>query len=161
MFSDPQFWILIAFIIFVGAIFNPVRKILTENLNNKINEITTNINKAEKLKNDAQQALSEIKKRKNEVSKEISNIQKEAKDKISLVENISHTRLKEQINKRKELVKIKIDQMSREVNIGIQKYIYQTSVTATINLLEKKLNDKEKQNQIDQSLTELNLVLKN
>ena len=32
MFSDPQFWVFIAFIIFIGVIFKPVRKILSINL---------------------------------------------------------------------------------------------------------------------------------
>ena len=39
MFSDPQFWVAIAFIIFVIAIFNPTRKILSLSLDKKINEI--------------------------------------------------------------------------------------------------------------------------
>ena len=39
MFSDPQFWVFVAFIIFVGAIFNPVRKMLSTGLDSKIKEI--------------------------------------------------------------------------------------------------------------------------
>ena len=50
---------------------NLIRKILTTNLDNKINEIKNNIVQAEKLKNDAQQTLSEIKKGQNDISKEI------------------------------------------------------------------------------------------
>ena len=63
MFSDPQFWVLVAFIIFVIAIFNPVRKILLSNLDKKIDEIKNSINEAEKLKNESQITLSEIKKK--------------------------------------------------------------------------------------------------
>ena len=62
MFNDPQFWVLIAFIIFIGIIFNPIRKILLASLDSKINDIKENIDQAEKLKNDTQQTLSEIKK---------------------------------------------------------------------------------------------------
>ena len=107
MFSDPQFWVLIAFIIFIGIIFNPIRKILLAGLDSKINDIKESIDQAEKLKNDTQQTLSEIKKRQNEVKIEIQNIQKEARHKISLIENNAHTKLKEQINKRNDLQKIK------------------------------------------------------
>ena len=32
MISDPQFWVAIAFGIFILAIFNPVRKILSSSL---------------------------------------------------------------------------------------------------------------------------------
>ena len=36
MFSDPQFWVAVAFIAFIAAIFNPARKILTTNLDKQI-----------------------------------------------------------------------------------------------------------------------------
>ena len=161
MFSDPQFWVFIAFIIFIGIIFNPIRKILSTTLDSKIKNIKENINQAEKLKNDTQQTLSEIKKRQNEVKIEINNIQKEARYKISLIEDNAHTKLKEQINKRGELAKIKIKQMTRDANIDVQRYIAQTVITATIDILEKKLNEKQKQDLINQSIAELNTVLQN
>ena len=39
MFSDPQFWVAIAFIIFILAVTNPIRKILKSSLDAKIKEI--------------------------------------------------------------------------------------------------------------------------
>ena len=39
MFADPQFWVAIAFVIFIAVIFNPIRKILGSTLDNKINEM--------------------------------------------------------------------------------------------------------------------------
>ena len=78
MFSDPQFWVFIAFIIFAGVIIKPVRKILSINLDNKIQEIKNSIDQAEKIKNDAQLTLGEIKKRQNEVKGEIDSIRQEA-----------------------------------------------------------------------------------
>ena len=67
MLSDPRFWIFIAFIIFIGVMIKPVRKILSINLGDKIQEIKDSIDQAEKIKNDAQLTLSEVKKRQNEV----------------------------------------------------------------------------------------------
>ena len=32
MFSDPQFWVAVAFVAFIELVFNPIRKILTTNL---------------------------------------------------------------------------------------------------------------------------------
>ena len=161
MFSDPQFWVFIAFIIFIGVMIKPVRKILLINLGDKIQEIKDSIDQAEKIKNDAQLALSEIKKRQNEVKGEIDLIEQEAKEKITIIENNVHTKLIDQINKRNALASVKIDQMTRDANTEIQKYITQITISATVNILEKKLNDKEKQNLISQSVNELGSVLKN
>ena len=161
MFSDPQFWVFIAFIIFIGAMTKPVRKILSINLGGKIQEIKNSINEAEKIKNDAQLTLSEIQKRQNEVKGEIDLIQQEAKEKITIIEKNAYTKLTDQINKRNALASNKIDQMTRDANTEIQKHITQIAISAAVNILEKKLNDKEKQNLINQSVNELGSALKN
>ena len=161
MLSDPQFWVFIAFIIFIGVMIKPVRKILSINLGDKIQEIKDSIDQAEKIKNDAQLALSEIKKRQNEVKGEIDLIELEAKEKITIIEKNAYTKLIDQINKRNALASVKIDQMTRDANTEIQKHITQIAISATVNILEKKLNDKEKQNLINQSVNELGSALKN
>jgi len=161
MFSDPRFWVFIAFIIFIGVMIKPVRKILSINLDDKIQEIKDSIDQAEKIKNDAQIALSETKKRQNEVKGEIDLIEHKAKEKITMIEKNAHTKLIDQINKRNTLTSAKIDQMTRDANTEIQKHITQIAISATVNILEKKLNDKEKQNLINQSVNELGSALKN
>ena len=139
----------------------PVRKILSINLGDKIQEIKDSIDQAEKIKNDAQLTLSEIKKRQNEVKVEIDLIGQEAKEKITIIEKNAHTKLIDQINKRNSLASVKIDQMTRDANTEIQKHITQIAISATVKILEKKLNDKEKQNLINQSVNELGSALKN
>ena len=161
MFSDPQFWVFIAFIIFIGVMIKPVRKILSINLGDKIQEIKDSIDQAEKIKNDAQLTLSEVKKRQNEVKGEIDLIAKEAKEKISMIEKSANSKLIDQINKRNALASVKIDQMTRDANTEIQKHITQIAISATVSILEKKLDDKEKQNLINQSVNELESALKN
>ena len=161
MFSDPQFWVFIAFIIFAGVMIKPVRKILLINLGDKIQEIKDSIDQAEKIKNDAQLTLGEIKKRQNEVKGEIDSIRQEAKERIAIIEKNAHTKLTDQINKRNALASIKIDQMVRDANTEIQIHITQIAISATVDILEKKLNNQEKQNLINQSINELESVLKN
>ena len=161
MFSDPQFWVLIAFIIFVGAIFNPVRKIITGSLDNKIAEIQDSINDAEQIKNDAQLALSEIKKRQNKVNSEIQKIKEDADKKVRIIEENFRNKLTEQIDKREGAASLKIDQMLRDANNEIQDYITDTSVATSINILKAKLDKNEKQNLIDLSIKDLNSILKN
>ena len=158
MFSDPQFWVFIAFIIFIGVIFNPVRKILSTSLDSKIQEIKDSINQAEKVKNDSQITLSEIKKRQNEVKETISLMNKETKDKIAIIEENARAKLKEQMDKRNTLASIKIEQMTRDANTEIQQYITLTALSATVDILNKKLNDQEKQNLINQSINELSSI---
>jgi len=161
MFSDPQFWVAIAFIIFILAIFNPVRKILNSSLDTKIKEIKESIEEAENLKNDTQVTLSEIKKRQNEVELEIKEIHLNSKNKIKILESQAQIKLSEQNSKRESLAKAKIEQMVRDANLMVKQHITQTAINAAVIVLEKKLNAEEKQNLINQSIKDLESVFKN
>ena len=161
MFSDPQFWVAIAFFLFILAIFNPVRKILLKSLDQKILEIKNKIDEAEKLKNDAKVTLSQIEHRQNKVQNEIKLIHEEANSRLKNIEETFEQKLKDQIEKKKELTLEKINQLTRDANMEIQNQISSSAIQTTYNLLEKKLDDNEKQNLIDSSLDEINSSLKN
>ena len=161
MFSDPQFWVAVAFIAFIAAVFKPIRKILSTNLDEQIRDIKNKIEEAENLKNETQVTLSEVKKRQNEVQIEIQDIHKEAEKKIKQLEEIAETKLTEQIAKRQVLVEDKIKQLTRDANNTIQSHISYTAIAATVAIIEKKLNNQEQQKLIDRSIEELGSVLKN
>ena len=161
MFSDPQFWVAVAFVAFIAAIFNPVRKILTTNLDSQIKDIKDKIDEAENLKNETQVTLSEVKKRQNDVQAEIQDIHKEAEKKVRQLEEIAESKLKDQIAKRQVLAEAKIDQLTRDANNMIQSHISSTAIAATISILEQKLNNHEQQKLIDKSIEDLGSALKN
>ena len=161
MFSDPQFWVAVAFFAFIAAVFNPIRKILTTNLDVQINDIKNKIEEAENLKNETQITLSEIKKRQNDIQDEIKEIHSEAESKIKQLEQLAENKLKDQIMKRQVLAETKIDQLTRDANNFIQSHITSTAIAATISIIKEKLNTEEQQNLINKSIQELGSTLKN
>ena len=161
MFSDPQFWVAVAFVAFIAAIFNPVRKILTSSLDAQIKDIRNKIDEAENLKNETQTTLSEIKKRQNDVQIEIQDIHKDAEKKVKQLEVNAEAKLKDQVAKRQILAEAKIDQLSRDANNLIQSHISSTAIAATISILQQKLDNEEQQKLIDKSIEELGSALKN
>ena len=161
MFSDPQFWVAVAFFAFIAAVFNPIRKILTTNLDAQINDIKNKIEEAENLKNETQVTLSEIKKRQNDIQDEIKEIHSEAESKVKQLELLAENKLKDQIMKRQVLAETKIDQLTRDANNFIQSHITSTAIAATISIIKEKLNTEEQQNLINKSIQELGSTLKN
>ena len=161
MFSDPQFWVAVAFFAFLAAIFNPVRKILATNLDEQIKNIKDKIDEAENLKNETQVTLSEIKQRQNDVLIEIQSINTDAENKVKQLEEVAEAKLKDQISKRQILAEAKIDQLTRDANNVIQSHISSTAIAATISIIQKKLNSQEQQKLIDKSIQELGIALKN
>ncbi len=161
MFSDPQFWVAVSFILFIAAIFNPVRKILTSSLDAQIKDIKNKIDEVENLKNEAQKALDELKERETKVEKEIQNLNLESQKRIAELKDISTTKLTDQIEKRKILAENKIEQLVRDTNNSIKNYISSVAIEATKNILIQNLNKDKKSALIEESITEFNSVLKN
>ena len=148
MFADPQFWVAVSFFLFIAAIFNPVRKILTTNLDSQIHEIKNKIEEAENLKNEAQKTLSELKIRESEVEKEINELKLNSEKKISQLKEISSKKLSEQIDRRKLLAENKIEQLVRDANLSIKNYISNASIETATDILKRNLSDKNKSNEL-------------
>ena len=161
MLSDPQFWVAIAFIIFLLAIFNPIRKLLVSSLDSKIEEIKNIIEEGENIKSETKVTLNDIKRRQNNVQLEIKTIHSNAKEKIQSLESQAQEKLNEQMSKRELLSTTKIAQLTRDANTSIQQHITTTSIEAAVLLLEKKLNKDEKQILINQSIKDFRAVLRN
>ena len=161
MFADPQFWVAVSFILFIVAIFNPVRKILASSLDAQINDIKNKIDEVENLKNEAQKALDEIKDREAKVEKEIQNLKSVSEKRIAELKDISSTKLTDQIEKRKILANNKIEQLIRDINNSLKNYITSVAIEATRDILLQNLSKEKKSALIDESITEFNSVLKN
>tara|TARA_Y100001970_G_scaffold287940_1_gene413862 strand:+ start:759 stop:1244 length:486 start_codon:yes stop_codon:yes gene_type:complete len=161
MFSDPQFWVAVSFLLFILAIFNPVRKMLKVNLDQQIKDIKDKIDEAENIKIEAQKTLSELKKRENEVEKEIKDLKLNCDNKISELKKLSSNKLLEQIEKRKLLAENRIDQFVRETNTSIKNYISNAAIEATTHIMINNLSMEKKSDLIDSSIAELNNALKN
>ena len=160
MFSDPQFWVTVSFILFIAVIFNPVRKILTSSLDAQIEDIKNKIDEVENLKNEAQKALDELKERETKVGKEIQNLNLESEKRIAELKNISTSKLSEQIEKRKILAENKIEQLVRDTNNSIKNYISSVAIESTRNILLQNLSKEKKSALIEESITQFNSVLK-
>ncbi len=160
MFSDPQFWVAVSFLIFIVVIFNPVRKILKSSLDLQINDIKNKLSEAENLKLEAQNTLSELKNREAEVEKEIQKLKSEAEIKIRQLEELSSKKLSDQIQKREILAENKIEQLIRDANLNIKNYISSIAIETTINILKNNLTVDKKTDLINESIKELNTTLK-
>ena len=160
MFSDPQFWVAVSFFLFILAIFNPVRKILKSSLDTQISEIKKNIEETENLKNEAHKTLTELETRKNEVQKEIKDLKLSTENKISELKESYSKKLTDQIEKRKVLAESKIEQFIRETNISIKNFISNSAIEATTSILNNNLSSDKKSDLINDSIKELNSVLK-
>ena len=74
MFEDPKFWLLISFILFVILMIKPFKSMLIGGLDQKIEEIKSNINSSLQSFSDAETKLNEAQKQTEDLDNKIQEL---------------------------------------------------------------------------------------
>ena len=90
LFSDPKFWLLISFIVFVILMIKPFKSMMIGGLDSKILEIKQNIDKSLESFTEAEEKLKDAEKRTLDLSKKVDEIISNAKSQAeSISKNIT------------------------------------------------------------------------
>ena len=79
LFSDPKFWLLISFIVFVILMIKPFKSMMIGGLDSKIEEIKQNIDKSLESFTEAEEKLKDAEKRTLDLSNKVDEIISNAK----------------------------------------------------------------------------------
>ena len=79
MFEDPKFWLLVSFVLFVILMIKPFKSMLIGGLDQKIEEIKSNINSSLKSFSDAETKLKEAEKQTADPDNKIQELLNSAK----------------------------------------------------------------------------------
>ena len=157
LFSDPKFWLLISFIIFVILMIKPFKSMMIGGLDSKIEEIKQNIDKSLESFTEAEEKLKDAEKRTLDLSNKVDEIISNAR---SQAESIS----KNIIDKTSQTVKSKeknsIDRIKQIELSAIQSIKSQASIelNAIIKNYFSNLSDENRTKILDNSVIELKSV---
>ena len=157
LFSDPKFWLLISFIIFVILMIKPFKSMMIGGLDSKILEIKQNIDKSLESFTEAEEKLKDAEKRTLDLSNKVDEIISNAR---SQAESIS----KNIIDKTSQTVKSKeknsIDRIKQIELSAIQSIKSQASIelNAIIKNYFSNLSDENRTKILDNSVIYLKSV---
>ena len=157
LFSDPKFWLLISFIVFVILMIKPFKSMMIGGLDSKIEEIKQNIDKSLESFTEAEEKLKDAEKRTLDLSNKVDEIISNAK---SQAESIS----KNIIDKTSQTVKSKeknsIDRIKQIELSAIQSIKSQASIelNAIIKNYFSNLSDENRTKILDNSVINLKSV---
>ena len=157
LFSDPKFWLLISFIVFVILMIKPFKSMMIGGLDSKIEEIKQNIDKSLESFTEAEERLKDAEKRTLDLSNKVDEIISNAK---SQAESIS----KNIIEKTRQTVKSKeknsIDRIKQIELSAIQSIKSQASIelNAIIKNYFSNLSDENRTKILDNSVIDLKSV---
>lgn len=153
MFEDPKFWLLVSFILFVILMIKPFKSMLIGGLDQKIEEIKSNIDSSLQSFSDAETKLNEAQKQTEDLDNKIQELLTSAKSQAEIIsksiidktaQNIS-SKEKSSLERIKQIEISAIqsikNQASIELNSMITIYLANLSNDDKNKVLEKSVSD--------------------
>ena len=153
MFEDPKFWLLVSFVLFVILMIKPFKSMLIGGLDQKIEEIKSNINSSLKSFSDAETKLKEAEKQTADLDNKIQELLNSAKSQAetiskNIVDKTAQTISSKEKNSLERIKQIEIsaiqsikNQASIELNNMITNYLSNLSDSDRNKVLEKSVSD--------------------
>ena len=153
MFEDPKFWLTVSFILFVILMIKPFKSMMIGGLDQKIEEIKSNINSSLKSFSEAEVKLKEAEKQTEDLDNKIQELLNSAKSQAetiskNIVDKTSQTISSKEKNSLERIKQIEISaiqsikkQASIELNSMIANYLANLSDSDRNKVLEKSVSD--------------------
>ncbi len=157
LFSDPKFWLLVSFIVFVILMIKPFKSMMIGGLDSKIEEIKQNIDKSLESFTEAEEKFKDAEKRTLDLSNKVDEIISNAK---SQAESISKNIAEKTRQTVKSKEKNSIDRIKQIELSAIQSIKSQASIelNAIIKNYFSNLSDENRTKILDNSVIDLKSV---
>ncbi len=143
---DASFWVAISFLVFcIFLIYKKIPQLISQNLDNQIEDIKKNIEDAKNLKKNSEELLLEYKKKITSAENEKNNI---IENQILETEQLlrdTESKFKLSVENKKKSAEQKIEQM----RVSAIKEIQQISNRVTFDVVKDILNDNANKNHIE------------
>ena len=155
MLQDPTFWVAVAFVIFVIAVFKPIKGALIGGLDAKIEEIRREVEEAEKLREEAQSLLANYQRQQRQAMQDAENIVARAKEEAGRHRAEADEAMKEMVRRQEEQAREKIAQAEAAAIQEVKSMAVDLAMAASEKLLADKLAGDEGSRLIDKSISEI------
>ena len=154
MIATPEFWVLIAFLLFMGLLaYYSVPRIIGKMLDDRADEIRKNLDDARKMREDAQSLLSDYQRKAAEAETEAQKIVDQAKREGEALR--TEAERKAAVARRVKLAEEKIARAERQAISEVRGAAVDTAIKSAERLLADKASGDTGQRLIDQSISEL------
>jgi len=141
---DATFWVAISFIIFcLIIIYKKIPQVINNLLDNKINEIKSEIDNAKNLKNESEQLLKKYKKKIEDAHMEKSQILNSEKKETEIFIQESENKFEQLILNKKKSLEQKLDQMKVKAIKDMQNISNKIALEAVKKIISNSANDEK------------------
>ena len=156
MFQDPTFWVLVAFIGFVGVlVYFKVPGMVTKGLDARAEKIKADLEDADALLKEAQDLLASYQKKQREAADEAQEIKARAKEEGKRIVENGRAQLEDSLQRREKLAMDRITQAEASALDEIRARTVDIALDATRDLLANNLSDHKANAMLDDAIIEL------
>ncbi len=155
----PDFWILIAFVAFIGiVVWKGGRKIL-KILDDRAAKIEAELEHARKLREEAQELLATYQRQQREAADEAEAIAAQAREEAERKAEQGKKDLEDYLARRTELAEQNVAQAEAQAINDVRNAAIDIALSATGRILRESLNDEQRDALVEQTIADLSRKL--
>jgi F-type H+-transporting ATPase subunit b len=156
MLHEPEVWILVAFLIVIGiAVWRKVPGMITRSLDERATKIKAEIEEAQRLREEAQQALALYQQKQRDALKEAEQIVVHAKAEAERLARQAARDLEASLERRQHQAEEKIAQAEAKALAEVRDVAVDVAIAATRGMLAEQLQGKRGAALIDDAIAAL------
>jgi len=152
MFSSAEFWVAVAFVIFVAVTYRPLSRQILAALDARGRRISAEIEEAQALREEALKLLAESKRKHRDAIREAENILEHAKLEAARLREQAQQDLELALRRREQAAMDKIAQAEAKAIKDVRDQAVEVALAATASLIVANLDPQKSAAIIDQSI---------
>jgi F-type H+-transporting ATPase subunit b len=141
LFADPEFWVLVAAVLFVAAVWKPAKKSLVGALDERAARIRAELDEATKLREEAEQLLAQYRQREREAAAEAAAIVAHAREEAERIAAQSSRALDESVVRRQRLAEERIAQAEKKALDEIRAVAVDIAIGAAREVIQSQIDE--------------------
>jgi F-type H+-transporting ATPase subunit b len=141
LFADPEFWVLVAAVIFVAVVWKPAKKSLIGSLDERAARIRAELDEARKLRDEAEQLLAQYRQKEREAAAEAEAIIAHAREEAERIAAQSAKDLEEALARRQRLAEERIAQAEAKALAEIRAVAVDAAIGAARAVIVAEMDD--------------------
>ncbi len=155
MISTPEFWVAVAFVIFVALVWKKASAAITGLLDARADKIRAELDEAQRLREDAQALLANYQRRQRDALKEAEAILVHAREEADRLRRQAGTDLEASLKRRETQAMARIAQAEAAALAEVRNLTVDIAVSAGRRILETGIQPAQADRLIEQSIAEL------
>ena len=155
LIQDPTFWVLIAFLLFIGIATRPICRLVASALDKRAEKIRNDLEEAEALRKEAQDLLANYQRKQRDAIKEAENIIQQAQEEAEKILAQGQKSLKESLERRHRLTLERIEQAELQALDSVRSDIVDMALNITREYLIQEFKGKRANVLIDSAIQDL------